>query len=223
MDSCNILFATVQNQIIDGRLLPCEPCDPRRCTCCCCCAPPGDDETQAAADQASAMFRRRRQARRAAFGMSKAVRCDGTLWDMWAALGSKDAACTLATLHRLVHSFFLLIGAVYLLRRALPVGMRPLVMTLFTVIVSAVTLSQYGPQGFKGKSFAVQASRSLELIVLVGVYFMPALAQLTTDLNIPILGSAVREINKKIVQQVVEFIARIPVISNAVRNRVPLS
>lgn len=182
--------------------------------------PPGDDETQGAA----AAFRRRRQARRAAFGMSKAVRCDGTLWDMWAALGSKDAACTLATLHRLVHSFLLLIGAVFLLRRALPVSMRPLAMTLFTVIVSAVTLSQYGPQEFKGKSSAVQASRSLELIVLVGVYFMPALAQLTADLNIPIVGKIVRDINEGIVQTVVDFIASIPVISNAVlrQTRVPL-
>ena len=135
--------------------------------------PSGDDETQGAA----AAFRRRRQARRAAFGMNKAVSCTGGIGDILKSLSSKDAPCTLATLHRLVHTFMIVLACVELLRAIIPQGkLQDLVRPLFTLIVASVTLANYSPKEFR-RSGDNYVSRIVELVLVI-LYFVPALSKI---------------------------------------------
>lgn len=149
--------------------------------------------------------------------MNKAVSCTGGIGDILKSLSSKDAPCTLATLHRLVHTFMIIIGLVEILRRATKAAMPrsslpELVFPLFTLIVASVTLANYSPKEFR-RSGDNYTSRVIELI-LVLMYFVPALSNLITLLpEVPVvtpLANFFIEIADWVLLRIRAFIKAIP-------------
>lgn len=169
----------------------------------------------AASGEAAAAFRRRgRRMRKAAFGANKAVSCTGGIGDILKSLSTKDAPCTLATLHRLVHTFMIIVGLVELLRRIIPAGqLKALLMPLFTLVLVSVTLSNYSPKEFRrdGVHFL---SRIVELVLLI-LYLVPALSKVIVlgpqvPLVTPVAKGVVKIVDDLFVSRVRVLIAAVP-------------
>ena len=178
-------------------------------------APAAPAAPDAASGEAAAAFRRRgRRMRKAAFGANKAVSCTGGIGDILKSLSTKDAPCTLATLHRLVHTFMIIVGLVGVLRRIIPAGqLKALVMPLFTLVLVSVTLSNYSPKEFRrdGDHFL---SRIVELVLLI-LYLVPALSKVIVvgpqlPIVTPVAKGVVKFVDDLFVSRVRALIAAVP-------------
>lgn len=141
----------------------------------------------AASGEAAAAFRRRgRRMRKAAFGASKSVSCDDTLFDVIKSMFQKpnDVACTLSTLHKVFHGVII---TVLLLRVAVevvamvlkllqvpstvvdPISRRtiPLIMLVYLGAVVARTVNS------KKTTTGQQISSLIEIVVAVIFYALP--------------------------------------------------
>lgn len=168
----------------------------------------------APAAEGAAGYRRRVKHRRAAFGANKAVSCTGGIGDILKSLSTKDAPCTLATLHRLFHTMMIVVGLVGVLRAIIPQGkLKGLVMPLFTLIVASVTLSNYSPKQFRrdGDHFV---SRIVELVLLI-FYFVPALSKVVVlgpqvPLVTPLAKGVVDIVDEFAIQRLRNLVALVP-------------
>jgi hypothetical protein len=167
-----------------------------------------DAASGAASGEAAAAFRRRgRRMRKAAFGASKSVSCDDTLFDVIKSMLQKpnDVACTLSTLHKVFHGVII---TVLLLRVAVevvamvlkllqvpstvvdPISSRtiPLIMLVYLGAVVVRTFNS------KKTTTGQQLSSLIEIVVAVMFYALP-LGQ-SAFKGVPVLDQIVKFLNE---------------------------
>lgn len=167
-----------------------------------------EPQAPAAAPEAggAAGYRRRVKRRRAAFGASKAVSCDATLFDVIKSMFQKpqEVACTLSTLHKVFHGVILTVIA---LRIAVEVVSRvlkllrvrselvdniskrtiPVIMLVYLTALLATTINRTKTTNFD------RVSSIIEIGVAVIFYMIPI--ALTAFTGVPVLEKFVKFLN----------------------------
>lgn len=186
-------------------------------------APPAS----APADPPAEGFRRsRRSRRRAAFGASKPVSCEATLFEVMHSLFRRpeDVACTLSTLHKVFHGVFLVVAMLgfaakfmgLVIRRLSPnLGMLasiietrtiPLLLTIYIFFALSVS----GKHAKEGKP-KKQLSGVIE--ILVGVSYILSLLVVVVN-GIPVFDPVVRVAKR----QLENVLLKIPIVQEMVRT-----
>ena len=172
-------------------------------------APPAS----APADPPAEGFRRsRRSRRRAAFGVSKPVSCEATLFDVIRSLFRKpaDVACTLSTLHKVFHGVLLVVVALRLVLRVLPINrdisQRVIAILLAIYIGFALSVSV---ENTKNGSKEQKVSGVIEIMVGC-LYLIPLLVVATAGIT----GS--EGLLRGVLVRIQNLLQRIPILKNIV-------
>lgn len=172
-------------------------------------APPAS----ATAEPPAEGFRRsRRSRRRAAFGASKPVSCDATLFDVIRSLFRKpvDVACTLSTLHKVFHGVLLVVVTLRLLLRVSPIpkeyAQRLIAILLAIYIGFALSVSV---ENTKNGSKEQKVSGVLEIVVGC-LYLIPLLVVTTAGI------AGLEDLLRGVLVRIQTILDRIPILGNIV-------
>lgn len=178
------------------------------------------------ADPPAEGFRRsRRSRRRAAFGASKPVSCEATVYDVMRSLFRKpvDVACTLSTLHKVFHGVFLVVAilsiAVKVLGRVIRIVPNsdriasiietrsiPLILTIYIFFALSVS-------GKHAKDGTPSQKVSGVTEILIGSFYVLSLLVVVVN-GIPVFDPVVRVAKR----QLENVLMQIPIVQEMVRT-----